>query len=164
MREEVVSDEVMKPHVIEYITEEVRRQGHDVLALDGIRRVGWMLNAWAIALSNNLRRDNLVLAKIEVLGATVEQHLNADGFRRCGVRVGLHVCPPAEEVVPRLTRLLKHIAAIAPLDFYREFEEIHPFVDGNGRTGKILLNALNGTLLNPVFPPQDFWGERIVNP
>lgn len=35
---------------------------------------------------------------------------------------------------------------------------------GNGRTGKILLNWLNGTLLNPIFPPADFWGRPIQNP
>ncbi len=30
--------------------------------------------------------------------------------------------------------------------------------------GVILLNWRNGTLLAPVFPPQDFWGDRIENP
>lgn len=32
---------------------------------------------------------------------------------------------------------------------YRAFEEVHPFVDGNGRTGKILLNMLGDTMTNP---------------
>jgi fido (protein-threonine AMPylation protein) len=41
--------------------------------------------------------------------------------------------------------------------FYFEFEQIHPFKDGNGRTGKILYNYLCGTLDDPIMPP-NFWG------
>lgn len=43
-------------------------------------------------------------------------------------------------------------------EFYYQFENIHPFVDGNGRTGKILYNYLLGSLNNPVMPP-NFWGS-----
>lgn len=39
---------------------------------------------------------------------------------------------------------------------YYNFERIHPFADGNGRTGKIILNWLNGTLAAPVMPPNFF--------
>lgn len=42
--------------------------------------------------------------------------------------------------------------------FYYEYENIHPFVDGNGRSGKILYNYLSGTLENPIMPP-NFWGS-----
>jgi len=45
---------------------------------------------------------------------------------------------------------------------YYVFELIHPFSDGNGRTGKIILNYLYHTLDDPVFPP-DFFGG-IANP
>jgi hypothetical protein len=42
--------------------------------------------------------------------------------------------------------------------FYYEYENIHPFRDGNGRSGKILYNYLLGTLENPQMPP-NFWGS-----
>jgi hypothetical protein len=42
-------------------------------------------------------------------------------------------------------------------EWYLGFEWIHPFRDGNGRTGKILHNWLNGTLDEPVLV-QDYFG------
>lgn len=150
--------------VIEYCTEEVRRQGHDVYSLDGIERVGWMLNAWSAAIEMAEDGEPLDMIAIRSFGMRVEPYKNSNGYRKVGVRVGSRICPPYTEVRSRLKKLLESRASLSPLDFYREFELIHPFVDGNGRTGKILLNMLNGSLLNPIFPPNDFWGEEIVNP
>ena len=42
-------------------------------------------------------------------------------------------------------------------DWYLAYEWIHPFCDGNGRTGKILHNWLLGTLDAPVLVP-DYFG------
>lgn len=150
--------------VIEYCTEEVERQGHDTSVLDGIERVGWMLDAWSYALSEPLPGRGPTTSDIEQLGKRIERHKNSDGFRTCGVRVGTRVCPPWPEVVPLLKALLEQWDELKPLDFYREFEMIHPFRDGNGRCGKILMAWKGGTLLDPIFPPNDFWGYPIRNP
>jgi len=141
--------------VIEYCTEEVNRQGHDTSSLDGLWRVGWMLDAWCWALQCNWTRPHLDL--IYQIGNRVEPHRNRN-FRGVGVRVGLNNCPKPEDIVPLLERLIS-LWPMSPLEFYKEFELIHPFVDGNGRTGKIILNGLNGTLLDPIFPPADLFKD-----
>lgn len=149
--------------VAEYCQEEVERQGHDIYTLDGIERIAWLMEAWAYAIEESAEYARPSLSHAVTIGKIVEREKNRRGLRRVGVRVGMRVCPHPNEVRHRLERLFA-LPPEEPLDFYRAFEEIHPFVDGNGRTGKVLLNWLNGTLLRPIFPPADFWGQPICNP
>lgn len=153
--------------VVEYCTEEVERQGHDTSQLDGIERVGWMLDAWAYTLRETEHNINkpIALHDIKRIGCLIERAKNVGGFRRCDVTVGGKLMPPWVHVEAQLKNLVRCQKDLDPLSFYRAFLEIHPFVDGNGRTAKVLLNWLNGTLLeNPMFPPNDFWGRAIRNP
>lgn len=149
-------------NIVDYITEEVWRQGHDTsLCDDGLIRVSWMLEAWNDALK---WAGDLDIDHIRHIGRQIERIENVLGFRKCAVFVGVHEKPHYSLVPNLLENLLAKQYRLKPLEFYREFEEIHPFVDGNGRTGKILLNYLNKTMLNPIFPPNDFWGRVIRNP
>jgi Fic family protein len=148
----------------EYVQEEVTRQGYDVEIKSGKLRVKWMLQAWkvAIALSESNKYPSIDI--IEILGKTIEPKKNKFGFRKCMVRVGYYTPPHPSEIKMRLERLWKFLLDQTPIEAYKEFEMIHPFEDGNGRTGKILLNWLNKSLNDPVFPPQDLFGYPQRNP
>lgn len=62
------------------------------------------------------------------------------GYRKCQVYVGPHVPPPPEHLPRYMDRFIEQFNAQAAdaLTLHYEFEWIHPFVDGNGRVGRLL--------------------------
>jgi hypothetical protein len=55
------------------------------------------------------------------------------------VRVGSHIAPRGgPRIYSELTDLLATIEATDPFQFHVAYETLHPFMDGNGRTGRAL--------------------------
>jgi hypothetical protein len=55
------------------------------------------------------------------------------------VRVGSHIAPAGgPEIRERLENLLTHGLQHPPYETHHEYEYLHPFTDGNGRSGRVL--------------------------
>jgi hypothetical protein len=154
--------------IIAYCAEEVRRQG------DTAWHVWRMYDAWLFALEEEGKNYRgtaddvatpLTKALIEELGRMVDE-INEMGFRKTAIFISDGYTSvekaPALDIDWRMNKLISNQWSMTSIDFYAEFEEIHPFSDGNGRVGKILYNWHRGSLMDPVWP-KDLYGG-ISNP
>ena len=79
-------------------------------------------------------------------------------YRRIPVKImGAYHMPPEPVIVPeQMEKLVKEFSKkkLHPIEsaalFHLKFEGIHPFVDGNGRTGRLILNLF---LMQNGYPP-----------
>lgn len=87
-----------------------------------------------------------VLKLHRIMAAQVMDQGTAGQYRTIRVRVGGYVAPPPAQVRPMMSDLLewwnKDAAKTSPIlssaIVHYRFESIHPFADGNGRTGRML--------------------------
>ncbi len=93
----------------------------------------------------------LKLHELVVINTLKEDLISQIGkFRTVQVFIGRSIPPKASEVPKQITRLLRWYSTnkkkLHPLIlasyFHTEFERIHPFVDGNGRVGRLLMNFI----------------------
>lgn len=96
---------------------------------------------------NKLIRKNISVTTIKWLHKSLMVKLNREiggKFRRCNVQVGGYVAPHWIEVPDLMAEWVLHWSSAAtPEDIKRAhvaFESIHPFEDGNGRTGRMIMN------------------------
>lgn len=107
-------------------------------------------------LENNNDLNNHFIIK---LNETINKNINdSQGFRKTQVFIkGAEHIPPSPEKVPNLMNYFIYnynnevqdtFTKIAK--YHIEFEKIHPFEDGNGRTGRLIINY---ELLKNNIPP-----------
>jgi len=93
------------------------------------------------------RIDHEAVLKLHAIiaGGVMDQGI-AGQYRTMGVKVGNFIPPPAQEVSGLMRELLEwwnedsetHSPVISSAVLHYRFEDIHPFADGNGRTGRAL--------------------------
>ena len=134
----------------------------------GMRELGYLLEAYEW-LAEKAEHLTVTVEVFEVLGSFVEPGKNRAGFRKVPVTFANGGSSANASMIPDLlenvVEAIKDFHKIPPTGptvemahvITKEFLWIHPFVDGNGRCGWLLLNYLLGTLDDPVPLPDFNW-------
>lgn len=100
------------------------------------------LRAWRWFVKQQLTPENVLKLHRKIMLRKLGKE--AGHLRVCGVMVGSRICPHYQNVPGLFYGWFKlwlnacHNRTIQKAHI--QFEEIHPFVDGNGRTGRMVMN------------------------
>lgn len=121
---------------------------------------------------HNLDKE-LSLDLIRTIGMCINKNISdIDDFRttKVFIRGAVHIPPDASYVVPLLSELIYRNKKSSEEDifnyiarFHITFERIHPFIDGNGRAGRLLITKeLLKRGLAPVVIPLEYRNEYMM--
>jgi len=127
----------------------------------GLRELNRLITAYQFAVHHH---DSLSKPLSELtmrtIAATIDPNINGQ-YRSIPVTFANGGTAASPETIPdTMNRMFELLDENTDVDeFIKAFLQVHPFVDGNGRTAFILYNWLKGTLNNPL-PLPDYFGGR----
>lgn len=95
---------------------------------------------------------------IKHIGALIEPKWNKPGYRTVDVRVGWDLKMDWSLVPEAMHELITSMDIYKPEQWFYQYEQIHPWRDGNGRSGVLLYNWMNDTLEHPIWAP-NYWND-----
>lgn len=105
---------------------------------------------------NEITKEHILLLHKILLDNIDEKIAGRFRYPNEYVRVGTYIAPPPEQILSMLETILVKYSSDQTsyfldkiAEFHLEFENIHPFNDGNGRVGRLLINY---QLLHLGFP------------
>lgn len=140
-------------HVVEFCAEECKRQQ------SGEMSVYNMVLSWADmrATSHNIDGFAPGMCDLDEWARLIEPQKNAHGLRNTPVHFADGSFAIDADLVPQALQSLLWAWGAGTLtaeEIYQELEEIHPYIEGNGRLGALLFNLKRGTLINMETPPE----------
>ena len=99
-------------------------------------------NAWKAFLKRKLTRQSVLECHKDIM--SIMRPDIAGCIRHCNVRVGNYIAPHYEQVLQLLNDWFVRYKDVETAPQIKKahvvFETIHPFEDGNGRTGRMIMN------------------------